>query len=146
MVDKERTKLLVNGLRSGRFPQISAQLGIAEDTVAFEVGGFCCLGVACEVAIENGLEISKTINADGVISYDGSAEILPESVKAWYGFDDTNPKLCEIKYSTGEINEIDATEANDEKSWDFQQIALAFEQWYVYEDHTPIPVEDEYDV
>lgn len=70
----------VAALRSGRFRQGTDKLGWPD-------GRRCCLGVACEVAIEAGLEVSKTtrIGPDEDVVFDGSWSDLPPSVREWLG-------------------------------------------------------------
>lgn len=104
-VDEDRMRLLVSGLKSGQYPQAKGVLTrVDEDGV---VQGHCCLGVACEVAVANGLHVHKQVATeseleanpdllDGTIedilsdfgscvAYDGHAGDLPGSVWHWYG-------------------------------------------------------------
>ena len=80
-VNTERVKLWINALRSGEYKQIKSQLGQ-------EGMGYCCLGVACEVAIQNGLAIERTVfPIRGHIDFDGNGCELTPTVMEWYGFD-----------------------------------------------------------
>lgn len=45
---------------------------------------FYCLGVACDLAIENGLIVSATDGRDCVV-YDGESDYLPAKVAKWLG-------------------------------------------------------------
>lgn len=58
-------------------------------------GKYCCLGVACEVAIANGVPVERGVASDfiGAMSYDGTWGTLPESVMEWLGIDNCNPDL-----------------------------------------------------
>lgn len=101
---------LVNALMNDDYPQGAGTLN--------SQGKLCCLGVACEVAIQNGVEVEK-INVDdkvcgcgivhlgneGRVSYDGETGTLPDSVSDWLGLEDVrddggiisprrNPKLA----------------------------------------------------
>src|SRR5678815_3622160 len=69
----------VDALRSGRFMQTRHTL--ADDM------GYCCLGVACEVAIENGIQLvkKKVSERHGYISFDGAENYLPAAVQQWLG-------------------------------------------------------------
>lgn len=69
-------KLWVEALRSGKYKQVTDALENRH--------GQCCLGVACRVAIDNGLALR--VNADGAVTYfgDDTAE-LPRAVKEWLG-------------------------------------------------------------
>lgn len=83
----DNAKKWVEVLKSGKFKQARNRLA-TED-------GFCCLGVACEVAIENGVEINKTIVATGRILYDHNETLLPDSVRKWL-----NLSSCGSNYVT----------------------------------------------
>lgn len=86
----QNAQLWIDALRSGRFKQTRGQL---ED-----VNGCCCLGVACRVAIENGVTIevrslSKEISeiydrSEGSIMFDGHVLDLPKEVQLWLGLKD----------------------------------------------------------
>lgn len=67
----------IDALRSGRFEQTTGYLN--------NDGRFCCLGVACEVAVENGLKVKKDHFGSSIFSYDGESGILPKSVQNWLG-------------------------------------------------------------
>lgn len=82
-------------------------------------GADCCLGVACKVAIHNGLAVKVETDLDGYVMYDGHGNLLPPSVIEWYGFRDNNPDLL-----TDE-GEVSATNLNDAYEWTFGQIAEA---------------------
>lgn len=129
MVNKERVRLLVKGLRSGEFGQ-------ARDVLHDQVtDGYCCLGVATVVAIRNGLG-PPTGNYLETSNYlDWGVEHLHPAVVAWYGFDPHgreagdggNPSL----QFDSEPGQISATVANDERRYTFDQIADAFERTYL---------------
>ncbi len=57
----------ITDLINGRFTKTTRQLGKSLKKHA----SYCCLGVACLVARRNGLDISKEINANGDICFDG---------------------------------------------------------------------------
>ena len=111
----------------------------------------CCLGVACEVAIANRLDVVRT-KRTGLYWYSGSdgsgsSSTLPAVVVNWYGFDDDNPYL---KVPDEVANEIDnekfreeyssdhplhaAAELNDEYKFTFAQIADCFEATFLPDD------------
>lgn len=99
MPNSERVRKLVKALRSGRFMQGTRKLrGKDLDRDDY----YCCLGVACEVAMENGLPLStRIIGADfgkSIFSYsdpldqsDYSWRVLPRTVQTWYEFSETDP-------------------------------------------------------
>ncbi len=77
----ERRKKLVAALRSRRYKQTRMRLGRCTD----EELTYCCLGVACEVAIEEGLDVVR-LESDNLLLYDDQKTCLPESVKDFFGF------------------------------------------------------------
>lgn len=68
-------------LESGRFEQTQGVLR-RDDT-------YCCLGVACELAREDGVEVKPdALRLDGgVYLYDEEDVALPYSVQEWLGLD-----------------------------------------------------------
>lgn len=71
----------VQALRSGSYEQGKGRLASHDDK-------FCCLGVLCEVAVEDGLTVTKTMSAGNTIRYDRAADYPPLSVIAWLDVDD----------------------------------------------------------
>lgn len=94
----EHRALWTSALRSGEYGQIAGQLRLDEDKALNEEEwidfingdltipalGYCCLGVACEVAALSGVEDSD---------YEGSDGAPADSVRRWLGLDEL--------YSTG---------------------------------------------
>jgi hypothetical protein len=80
-MDPDKRDALVAALRSGEFPQGRERLRTE--------GGFCCLGVACEVYRLNTGKGAWTDDADGYIVFatdpDFSAMWLPDGVAEYYG-------------------------------------------------------------
>ena len=145
--NKERLKLWADALRSGEYAQTrNALMGAIEwqpDGNVSQVG-YCCLGVACEVAVKNGLVLDYDV-------YEGDHGTMPEAVAEWFGFKyypdgpdswnwsrtdkgryEFNPALA----TEGEVHEGDedydgafsssgvtASELNDDHGFDFYQIA-----------------------
>ena len=142
MTNKDRVKLLADALRSGKYKQGMGHLKYTwgEDDVKY-----CCLGVACEVAISNGVAVKQTHTSheeeghrygiyddevgDGI--YDDEVSVLPPSVRDWYGFDSANPSLQH--YDEGEKEYITecATTINDVGDFDFNEIADMFEYTFI---------------
>lgn len=96
---------------------------------------YCCLGIACEVAIANGLDLERGVyryedgltvdqfrNNPGGVFVDA---VLPETVVHFYGFGATDPGLLE---EDGTVST--AITLNDENNYNFNQIAAAFERTY----------------
>lgn len=100
----------VAALRSGDYPQSRGHL---KDDV-----GFCCLGVACEVAIANGEELDVEQHGTHLSYYDGAAYVLPDKVRRWLGLRDDEGTFrppVEDRYNA-------LTELND-AGWSFNMIA-----------------------
>jgi hypothetical protein len=119
MANQENIKKWIEALRSGKFSQTRERLA--------DTKGFCCLGVACEVAISNGVVIDKceagTMDGKKYFEYDGDSGELPGAVADWLGlngendygerYPESNPHLKSangMKYSASEWN--DEMEAN----------------------------------
>jgi hypothetical protein len=126
-------------LRSGEYEQVKGYLAV-------EVGdnkkNFCCLGVLCDLAIKDGLEISvKEVQGtedEWVYSYHGATVALPNKVREWAGLLEVNPRVDVSKHTDRrEINQLieksrkpmpNISMLNDDASWDFNQIADIIEE------------------
>ena len=75
-------KKWTDALRSGKYRQ--------GDSYLHQGDKFCCLGVACDVAIKNGLElpVEPSGDIDDVTTYNGADTILPDRVQRWLGLED----------------------------------------------------------
>ena len=118
--DKKNMRIWVKALRSGKFKQGRGALHTIETT---DEQTFCCLGVACEVAIANGLKLETgRANFDSrFVSYDDSINYLPKPVQAFLQLDNYDPIISE---------DISAIEANDSYNWSFGKIADELERTY----------------
>jgi hypothetical protein len=104
-------KLWVAALRSGKYPQGRNCLS---DGI-----NLCCLGVACEVAIENGTPVTKKPSPTGqYVFYDGSIGILPDSVRDWLGLTTRSGQ-----YLAKDGKYADLTVGNDDLRLTFSEIA-----------------------
>lgn len=119
LVNRERVRLWVDALRSGRFEQAEGGLRQGKQ--------FCCLGVACEVAREEGLDLHVQHEGGNGWSYNGEVSTLPIEVVDWLGMRSANPW---ISIDPGG-NRIAATVANDMKHWTFAEIADGLENMYL---------------
>lgn len=114
--NKENIKKWVDALRNDGFAQDKSWLHTNR--------GFCCLGVACEVAIKNSLPLSISKD-DEYTFYDGMGGILPPSVQNWLGIDDSDPNLVKDgRYYRCSV-------LNDDKNFSFAAIADAIEATYL---------------
>lgn len=77
----DNAKKWVAALRSGRYEQTKG---------ALERGGrYCCMGVACVVAMRAGVPLERTGSDSGTVAYNSCTGLLPSSVAAWLGLNDT---------------------------------------------------------
>lgn len=143
----------IAALESGEYAQTTGHLQIAKSDDEKFPKGHCCLGVLCELAIQDGVISSREIPscADGrteveyyavrldddmneVESDDTSTSDLPVAVTRWAGFNDSNPEafLTVAEYPEidpeNELTEdagwyVSLAEMNDEYNFDFKQIA-----------------------
>lgn len=77
----------VEALRSGEYRQGSGSLQAD--------GKFCCLGVACDVAIKNGVPLETTHRAGDYWLYGGMTNILPSQVINWLGLYDAGGEFVD---------------------------------------------------
>lgn len=85
MALNENAKQWIRALRSGKYKQTRGALHKGE--------GFCCLGVACDLAVQAG--VVRTVKKDGMevgvaydglevkATYDGCIAVLPPRVMKW---------------------------------------------------------------
>jgi len=129
--NKENIRKWVTALRSGEYQQVKRHLSLN--------GSYCCLGVACELAIANGVGVKRTavasIRADGdddtYVNYDGGMSYMPNSVRKWLGIDCGDPVLTEKIDESGFKSPVTASDMNDREDKTFAEIADAIEQKYL---------------
>lgn len=78
-------QLWLDALRSGNFRQTTGALHKRDGYG----DSFCCLGVACKIAQDNGVDVTSVTDHDVVI-YDGERGYLPRSVQDWLGIKHSN--------------------------------------------------------
>lgn len=120
MVNKVNMALWADGLDSGRFKQGTGNLICI-------VNGHkrhCCLGVACEVAMEHGVELAMVTTGGGVVEIGGEDGYLPPAVRDWLGL----PSNC---FDPMLADGVTAVGANDNRGWTFPQIAAALRKRYL---------------
>lgn len=139
----------VTALRSGDFRQGKQKL--ARQMTRTMPMTHCCLGVLCELAVEDGITeaLNYDYGASGQIRYFGSegnwkATALPKAVADWAGFGETSdsmwndPKLFDVEttddYGQTIKSAISCSAANDGYSYHnvspmtFEQIADLIER------------------
>lgn len=130
---EERAMLWADALESGEFTQ-------GKSTLTHRLGSVdkdCCLGVACKVAMRNGLKL-RTQMSGGDVAYEDETAILPRKVAEWYGLS-TSPQFPipdgddHPHYEAGYGDQwISATIANDDAEWSFEKIAkIIRENWAI---------------
>lgn len=110
--------------------------------------GHCCLGVACEVAMRNGVFLEAERDEDsGTFAYDNEDSSLPDAVISWLGLVHENPVIGTNAAAVGECRNpdtltgkcgcgegchdlVEATFANDELGWTFADIAASLRHHY----------------
>lgn len=107
---KEVADLWVNALRSGKYKQVQGSL--------CKYNSFCCLGVLCEIALENNVPIKITTEDDNKV-YDGHSIYLPKIVQDWAG----------LKNHMGRVNGSCLADMND-YGYTFEYIAQTIEENY----------------
>lgn len=121
--NKENMRLWVAALRSGDYQQ-----GVG--ALQTEGNKFCCLGVACEIAMIHGIELTFYQGSgedSNFISYDACSTFLPAKVAAWLGIGyDQHSSFIDVAIS----NSLSATAANDNNKMSFDEIADAVEVYY----------------
>ena len=113
----ENRRKWVEALRSGKYKQTRSHLA--------DKNGFCCLGVACEVAIANGVRIKKRADGFG-ITYATERDSLPRRVQIWLGFGDELDEEAANPW----LGNSSCAEQNDEGK-SFTEIADMIEQEYL---------------
>jgi hypothetical protein len=76
-MDQKIKALWIDALRSGNYKQGETYLNAD--------GKFCCLGVLCEIAIEQGVEVTKDVVTEDLTRYGGHYAGLPNEVRDWSG-------------------------------------------------------------
>lgn len=119
MPNKGNLRKWVAALRSGRFKQGRRALVTSTPDGPLH----CCLGVACEVALAEGLrmEVLEPPDSGGAWLFDGNGGTLPLAMSRWLGVRNTDPAIG---------NGVQATHANDSVMLTFEQIADAIEKYY----------------
>lgn len=128
-MNRENMVKWITALRSGQFEQGTGRLASVDDPDTRENPKYCCLGVACEVAVANGVVLPTRMKQDvmeddaWIIEYDGDALCLPKKVLEW--LDLPHHRNISILYHG---NRKLVSEMNDEYRWTFDQIADALEK------------------
>lgn len=113
----------VEALRSGEYKQGK---GVLE-----QEGKFCCLGVLCDLAVKNGVQVEVGTKLSAMeqarTTYDGAGDMPPKSVVDWAfpGNDWDNWSKDNVWNVTPDHH---LPTLNDAKGWSFEDIARLVEQ------------------
>jgi hypothetical protein len=113
---KKRLKLWVEALRSDRYKQGRGRMRCCDE--------YCVLGVGVDVALRNGVKMDVLVRKCGCHVYDGYANLMPDSVQAWYGLQ-SNP---EVKTAYGKCTLM---RLNDIERHPFAKLADYIEKTYL---------------
>lgn len=123
----------VKALRSGKYKQAKRRLVQVKRTPVLnrEKRSYCCLGVLCEIAVQDNIIGPATPYAihGGDYAYSNHETFPPPQVKEWSGFD-VNSLRFEIDNESYSIVGL-----NDDLEWSFDQIADLIE--------AQVPVDEE---
>lgn len=112
----------VQALRSKKFTQAQSQLRRKDREGALS---HCCLGVLCELAVEDGVAVRTYEGYTG--TYDKTREgtsLLPPVVMEWAGLRHQTGRVPGFKYGIDKH----LTELNDADKYTFDQIADVIEE------------------
>jgi hypothetical protein len=120
--NKENMRVVVAALRTDRFKQGQGNLAQKHDGQWLH----CCLGVACEIAIESGVVLGVQERTSTITRklFGGSGGHLPVEVQRWLGVRNDNLSVKD------EHGYTDAVSANDSDGWSFEMIADGLEKAY----------------
>lgn len=133
--NKERIKLFIEALESGRYIQGQGTLARfiwdPETQKRTSLVEYCCLGVACEVAIARNGPVQREDGNDRIVYRDtetdrGDSWALPESVVEWYGF----PGTTGAWLAKPDGGTTDMIGMNDVDGLSFATIATALREHY----------------
>lgn len=133
-MNQDVLKKWVAELRSGKYKQGEGHLAMTDMDGEEH---FCCLGVLCELALDEGIpNLTREFNEDaGRYFYNDREDFLPTPVIEWAGFDDKNPGVPYVQGEddSGDLFDKPLSELNDE-GLSFAAIADIIEQeWIVKE-------------
>lgn len=106
-------KLWVEALRSGQYEQGSGALSCD--------GQYCCLGVLCEIAVEQGLELEVSTNDKGQKIFNADSAYLPTEVQEWAQLYGHNPEVLVEDYKEEKLANL------NDGGFSFHQIADVIE-------------------
>lgn len=121
-------QLWVEALRSGNYKRGDERLSFIEDGVKC----FCALGVLCDLAVREGVEVEVTVDGEGwgerykFVKYDGEVGVLPLSVMEWAEVPVSSPVV-----SVTQTVEGDELGVDDTRMWDIGDMNDSGYTWEV---------------
>lgn len=100
----ENAKKWVRALRSGIFQQGQNYLRQENFEDNTKPDGFCCLGVACELAILDGVNVHRR-KRDEHYTYNDSSGVLPDPVLEWLGLNSPEGSFDSYANSLTQMND-----------------------------------------
>ena len=100
--NKPRLRMWARALKSGQYQQ-------GKGFMRTNNGKYCCLGVAMDIALANGCEVTATENW-------GRTSVMPPKVAEWYGLPTGNgsdPRLDEVNALKNDYARMRASTLND---------------------------------
>ncbi len=122
---KANRQLWYDELMSGKHEQTISALQ--------DKGGKCCLGVACHIAVREGIIDEPEIDmlSYETASFDGHNATLPPSVMEWLGFDTVDP-VTSKEMSRALTNYYPTfSELNDNEKMNFEEIAAILKRDFI---------------
>lgn len=88
----ENMQVWLETLKTGQYDQAKGALDVVDPGSGKH--SFCCLGVACDLAVRSGVSMEVTVNTDEeLVRYDKEGGLLPEKVRMWLGVPSTHPQI-----------------------------------------------------
>ncbi len=134
--DKKHMLLWVEALESGQYDQTTGYLHVIEPNGDAATIGWCCMGVACDVAIREGAPIHR-FEGDWTERFDDLDSYPPGRLHRWLGVDPTDDG--DIIVADSDPDDWDdspgqapvrASVANDTRRWTFGEIAASLRGTY----------------
>lgn len=132
----------VDALRSGQYEQVQGALRKEHDEFLSDTPqgpvGYCCLGVACEIAVSHGYAHRDGVQYSTLASDDATTTMLPWRLANWLELD-ADPEVKVL--SDKGVRRVTLSILNDEWGYEFDQIADVIEKtWVTAKDREPVLV------
>jgi len=102
IVNQKNVRKLVDALRGGKYHQIQGMLCVVRGNQTFH----CCLGVACRLAIKDGVQINVEKDCGNHVTFNRAMSMPPPPVERWLGEDVNIGKLANMNDGGKSFKEI----------------------------------------